>query len=585
MHHKIDPEKLKTENPERKIRRIFSGGGRGLRSRPDLIDLNEKVSPLLKAVDQQLGNQWSNIEYGICLSEFFSGFQEGVKSENKEKVISEKDISGLPKRLKKGGVEPKSLRDIKEDVDGIISLGSKLTNSIRKGISYAIGGMDYEPSESGGFLREEGSESNDDEELDKKLPAKGKRSSGTLGQRDDYAFGTKLITCPCCGVNYFEKKKRQGSICPFCYRNKEGEFGGEREVFPRKKRKKKDYAGSEKLFAAFIDLRNGNLSLKEQLEILAYYQPGYTTRELDEIHGSPQFTKEILGEKKMKEIEDIENEIIESSKEPIEKRSKSISRYDRVQALIRNLQYLQDLEELRKSFTHMRKMGLLKKYEIANLLEPKTWKKMSADSINNTAVFTDEDWIARVIPTDDPKMVPISDPEKRRKMALALGFGGIPDGDIILSTNNDALDLKKERFLTLELNLSSSKDALLRKVEEYIDYYRRYVNVPNTRNTQERKIDKFKVWDEYLQTKDFLKVAEKFTQDKSLVRTAYLRAFELIMGEPYDPIKHDRKKLTKEQLDKTCDICETRDACSLPCPEILAFINQDYRTRREYHIY
>ncbi len=394
-----------------------------------------------------------------------------------------------------------------------------------------------------------------------------------------------IITCQWCGVNYFSKEKRQESICLFCHRNEKGEFG-ERKVNRKRKWRRASADGTEKLFAAFIDLKNGGFSLEEQLETLAYYEPGYTTKDLDEIKGVAQFTMEILGEEKMKEIENIENEIIESDQEPIGKQPKFISRYDRVQALIRNPQYLQDLNGMRKALTLQRKMEFLKKYEIANILEPKTWKKMSLDSVNNTAVFTDEDWVARVIPTDESKLVPISDPERRKKMVLALGFSGIPEEDMFLGKTNDALDLKKERFLTLELNLSSSKDALLRKVEEYIEYYRKFVNVPNTRNTKERKIDKFRVWDEYQKTKDFSKVAEKkFKQDKSLVRTAYLRAFELIMEEPYDPGRHDRKKLTKDQLEKTCDVCETRNTCTLPCPEILAFINQDYRTRQEFHTF
>jgi radical SAM protein with 4Fe4S-binding SPASM domain len=56
------------------------------------------------------------------------------------------------------------------------------------------------------------------------------------------------------------------------------------------------------------------------------------------------------------------------------------------------------------------------------------------------------------------------------------------------------------------------------------------------------------------------------------------------MGEKYNPEKHDRKQIKKEQLAKTCDKCESSSTCTTPCPDVLGYVDQDYASRREVYL-
>ncbi len=172
------------KNAEKQSSRIYSGEGRGLRFKPPSFDLNERITPILKAVDLQLGNQWSNFEKGICFQVPIYGFQERAKYKVKAKVISKKDISGFQKKPIKRKVIAKSLASIREDVDGILGIDIKIKKSIKKGIRYAIAGMDYEPSESGDYFAEQHSGSNAEEESEKEKSADEQKIARNFAQRE-----------------------------------------------------------------------------------------------------------------------------------------------------------------------------------------------------------------------------------------------------------------------------------------------------------------------------------------------------------------------------------------------------------------
>jgi len=255
--------------------------------------------------------------------------------------------------------------------------------------------------------------------------------------------------------------------------------------------------------------------------------------------------------------------------------------YDRVQALIRNPGYLKNLHELtggRPGKIHPGmggcgdRMGelykkFLTKYKITIPLYPsiKNWPR---ELIEGYALFTDDD-IARVIPYN-----------KKRKIVDA---GVIIDGgeEILIRKSDISPHLRDGKYLCMELNLEGNKETVLAKVENLIDVYQRHVHRKVTRDTPSRKIDKFEVWDEYMVTRNFSKIAKKRKVKVSTLRAAYYRAFELIMGEKYDPSRHNRKLIKKEQLAITCDTCNSRQTCETLCPVVLAYCDQDYAAQKE----
>jgi hypothetical protein len=207
-----------------------------------------------------------------------------------------------------------------------------------------------------------------------------------------------------------------------------------------------------------------------------------------------------------------------------------LSRYERVQALIRNPRYLKDLEEATsiinpegrqvKYFSHEKQKALLKKYGLGIILDPKIWKELSPKSIESAAIFLD-DWTVNVIHPDNLKR-----------------------------TADDSVHIEDQDVLTIQLNLLAPKERLLKKVKEYISSYDD-ANRSKKRITEERKVDKFKVYDEYKIIKSFEKVAKKFHQDKSTVRKAYYRAVRAIEGFGLFAI--------------ICSLCKLRSSCAEPC--------------------
>lgn len=254
---------------------------------------------------------------------------------------------------------------------------------------------------------------------------------------------------------------------------------------------------------------------------------------------------------------------------------------DRVQALIRNPEYLKDLHALQdirrvkddSETRHEQKSyrekynELITRYKITVPLDPEWVKKYSKETIESAALFTD-DYIAKVIPQNEARMVDVGT--------------RIEDGKEILTGRWDiGPHLRDGKYLLVELNLEEKKERILAKLESLIHLYRRHYAREVARDTESRKIDKFLVWDEYLSTRNFSQLARKHKVKVNTVRASYYRAFESIMGQEYDPNKHNRKIVKKEQLAITCDICKSRSKCKTLCPAVFAYADQDYVGQKE----
>lgn len=135
--------------------------------------------------------------------------------------------------------------------------------------------------------------------------------------------------------------------------------------------------------------------------------------------------------------------------------------------------------------------------------------------------------------------------------------------------------LRNERYLCIEIDLSKKKEYIMQEIEELVDGYSGCVTRESGRKTPGRVINRFLVWDQYIRLRQFEKIAAAHKCGASTVRKAYFRAFAEIMLEEYNRDKHNKKHLTKSQLRMTCDKCESRATCDTPCPEVLAFIDQD----------
>jgi radical SAM protein with 4Fe4S-binding SPASM domain len=66
-----------------------------------------------------------------------------------------------------------------------------------------------------------------------------------------------------------------------------------------------------------------------------------------------------------------------------------------------------------------------------------------------------------------------------------------------------------------------------------------------------------------------------------VTKARFYKAFELIYGQAYDKELFTKAKNTvhKESLRKHCGTCNERENCKDPCPDVIPFVNQDWRKR------
>lgn len=148
-----------------------------------------------------------------------------------------------------------------------------------------------------------------------------------------------------------------------------------------------------------------------------------------------------------------------------------------------------------------------------------------------------------------------------------------------------------EEFLIVKIDLRADKEVILSEFKETVDYFHYFASKSNSRLTRERKVDKWEIWDAYNRTKSFEKTVQRINSRHSLfaellsieppapigvatARKAYYRAFEQVFGEPYSPEKHNLEKLPI-RLKKKCEICAERSTCQTLCPDVLSYVAQD----------
>jgi len=255
------------------------------------------------------------------------------------------------------------------------------------------------------------------------------------------------------------------------------------------------------------------------------------------------------------------------------KRSASVRRIqatiDEIQAMTRNPEYREDY--LLWKLGKMHDLEIMFKYGIAFVVDPEsTFLKVT---LLEPFEKLDSEWQGYIQDEFDCFFI--------REWASQSAYI-VPHDENWITQDGDgktALNFKKklrnDRFLTLEIDLSQKKERIMHEVEELVESYSGYVDKGRNRDTPDRAINRFLVWDEYKRLRSFKKIADKYICKPSTVTKAYNSAWQKIMDEKYDPKKHNKKRFTMAQLEKTCDICPERKKCNRLCPEVASFAQQD----------
>lgn len=149
----------------------------------------------------------------------------------------------------------------------------------------------------------------------------------------------------------------------------------------------------------------------------------------------------------------------------------------------------------------------------------------------------------------------------------------------------------------LLIDLRENPTLLKERFAEFLDriYWSRKVSRPEWRDSyvgwvpdrsRERKEawQHLKVWRMRRHRKSFSEIARTLsTTSKKMAidaaKKSFYRAFELIEERSYSPeeFRRDYWEIRKAELKRTCATCPDRNNCTVLCPDVLSFIEQDTR--------
>lgn len=85
------------------------------------------------------------------------------------------------------------------------------------------------------------------------------------------------------------------------------------------------------------------------------------------------------------------------------------------------------------------------------------------------------------------------------------------------------------------------------------------------------------VWRMRRNRKGFAEIARTMRMKADTAKKSFYRAFEMIEGRSYQPedFRRDHWVIRKAELKQTCSTCPDKKNCTVLCPDVLPFTNQD----------
>jgi hypothetical protein len=159
--------------------------------------------------------------------------------------------------------------------------------------------------------------------------------------------------------------------------------------------------------------------------------------------------------------------------------------YDRIQALVRDKQYLRDLGKVQSAAGGMKQIlaekKVREKYGLFILIDEEFARKYSRERLGDTMLFEDVDPVVSIIPAG--KVEPSTETTTIKG-----------EKTILISLNPRTYILRKGRFLTLEIDLKARGKDIERLVEKRISTYKKIAD-KRTSHEKRGEYDPWDIWD------------------------------------------------------------------------------------------
>jgi hypothetical protein len=166
---------------------------------------------------------------------------------------------------------------------------------------------------------------------------------------------------------------------------------------------------------------------------------------------------------------------------------------------------------------------------------------------------------------------------------------------------DECIDILEPEERMFVIDVSRRKGDILAEMEIYLDripkirkiahkyesFAKNYVEWQPETNRQriEETWQALKVWKLRRQKKTFLTISNETGLRVPAAKKAFARAYELIEGRLYNPelFKKLYQVILSAEVKRTCKDCPERATCTDPCPDVLAFIDQEHVKLHERH--
>ncbi len=135
------------------------------------------------------------------------------------------------------------------------------------------------------------------------------------------------------------------------------------------------------------------------------------------------------------------------------------------------------------------------------------------------------------------------------------------------------------------VDLRKKKKQILRELSEHIDSAYRYSDFyetdlkPDISRLRKESWTHLKVWKLRRKRMRFSEIAEELGLTEDNARKSFYKAHELTQFRPYNPnlLRSEILSVKMNELKKICSECDEFNTCTIECPEILGYVDQDVR--------
>lgn len=163
--------------------------------------------------------------------------------------------------------------------------------------------------------------------------------------------------------------------------------------------------------------------------------------------------------------------------------------------------------------------------------------------------------------------------EEERAFEIAFRFfSSIPGMQIKINPDNR---------LIVEINPNAHREI----IHFYLDLLLNKIEKPfQKKRFRKESINALTVWELRRLRKPFKEIAKELKIKESVAKKNYYRAYEIICGKKYNPADFEKPEINKKYLKKECSTCQEKATCTVLCPSVMAYVDQDIKSYLREHL-